>query len=150
MRAFSNKTASALKAATISSFEAVGGVSRASDLLGIGAGTLSKYASTSDEWSRNFIRVDLAVALDAAAGHPFITSTMGDLLGTRRPQSFGELTAAAVLKLNGILDDVVREVALAIDDGHVDAAERQAVRARIVPAMQALAQLDAIIAGVLA
>jgi hypothetical protein len=95
-----------------SSFEAVGGVSRASDLLGIGAGTLSKYASTSDEWSRNFIRVDLAVALDAAAGHPFITSTMGDLLGARRPQSFGELTAAAVLKLNGILDDVVREVAM--------------------------------------
>ncbi|WP_377299760.1 hypothetical protein [Rhizobium sp. SGZ-381] len=150
MRAFSSLTATALKAATISGFEAVGGVSRASDLLGVGAGTLSKYASTSEEWSRNFIRVDLAVALDAASGHPFITGAMGELLGARRPQTFGELTAAAVLKLNGLLDDVVREVALAIDDGHVDAAERQAVKARIVPAMQALAQLDAIISRVMA
>jgi hypothetical protein len=147
MRAFSCCSAAALKAATVSGLEAVGGVSRAASLLGVAAGTLSKYASPANEWAQSVIRVDLAVRLDAEAGHPFITSTMCELLGAAGRPGFGELTAAAVLKLNGVLDNVVREVSAAIEDGHVDAAERLAVRQSIVPAMQMLARLDAMIAG---
>lgn len=147
MRSFSDIAGPVLKAATVSSLEAVGGISAASKLLGIGTPALSKYASSADEWAKNFIRVDLAVALDKAAGHPFITAAMGEMLSRDRAATFGQLTATAVLRLDGVLDDVVREVATAIDDGKLDACERQAVRARIVPAMRALASLDALMAG---
>ncbi|WP_377299790.1 hypothetical protein [Rhizobium sp. SGZ-381] len=147
MRAFFDEAGPALKAATVASISAVGGVSHASRLLGIGTAALSKYSSTSGEWANSFIRVDLAAALDRAAGHDFITSTMRGLVDGEKPAGFGQLTALAVLRLDGVLDDVVREVAQAIEDGHADACERQAVRARIVPAMRALAALDALMAG---
>jgi hypothetical protein len=132
MRDFLSEAGPALKAATSASISAVDGVSNASRLLGIGSAALSKYVSTADEWAKSFIRVDLAVALDKAAGHDFITSTMRGLVAGEKPAGFGQLTALAILRLDGVLDDVVR----------------QAVRARIVPAMRALASLDALMAGI--
>lgn len=133
---------SLLKAATVASLDAAGGVSAASRLLGIGTSALSKYASTSGEFAGSFIRADLAVRLDVATGHPFITRAMTELVSEAAPEPIGPLTASAILKLDGVLDDVVREVALAMEDGHMDAAERQAVRSRIAAAQQSLARLD--------
>ncbi|EPE95733.1 hypothetical protein RGCCGE502_22825 [Rhizobium grahamii CCGE 502] len=136
-----------MKAATVAAVDAVGGVSRASQLLGMGTSALTKYCSTAEEWSKNFIRVDLAVALDRATAHPFISTAISQLVADQAPASVGELTASAVLRLDGVLDEVVRTIAVAIEDGHLDAAERQAVRSRIVPAMLFLARLDAMMAG---
>lgn len=148
MRSYLSQSDALLKAATVASVDAVGGISRASELLGMGTSALTKYCSTAEEWSKNFIRVDLAVALDRATAHPFITTAITQLVANQTPSSVGELTATAVLRLDGVLDEVVRTIAVAIEDGHISAAERQAVRSRIVPAMQYLARLDAMMAGV--
>lgn len=147
MRAYLSQSDALLKSATVAAVDAVGGISRASELLGMGTSALTKYCSTAEEWSKNFIRVDLAVALDRATSHPFISTAMNQLVADQAPVSVGEITATAILKLDGVLDDVVRSIAVAIEDGHMDAAERHEVRSRIVPAMQFLARLDAMMAG---
>ena len=137
---------SMIKAATSAAYEAVGGVMAAADILGVRSSTLTKYASTGDEWQSNFIRFDLAVQLDRQSAHPFLLSAMERLVKDERPASFGKVTASAILKLDGVLDDVVREVVRAIDgDDYIDAAERVAIRSRIVAAKQMLAQLDAVL-----
>lgn len=138
---------SIIKAATASAYEAVGGVSAAANLLGVGSSSLTKYASTGDEWKSSFIRFDLAVQLDRQSPHPFMLSAMSQLVSEERPVSLGKITASAILRLDGVLDDVVREAARAIEDGHVDAGEKQAIRHRIVAAKRFLAQLDAMMLG---
>ncbi|AEH79157.1 hypothetical protein CN204_32565 [Sinorhizobium meliloti] len=144
MRAISDEHASIIKAATAAAFEALGGVSRAAEALGVASSTLSKYASTGEEWRDSFIRLDLAVELDRRCDHPFLLTAMSRIVKDERVSSFGAVTASAVLRLDGVLDDVVRAVAAALeDDDHIDAAERQAIRNRIVAAQQYLARLDA-------
>jgi hypothetical protein len=141
--------ASAVKAATLAAVDAVGGVSAASALLGIGVSTVSKYVSPAAEWSRNVIRADLAVTLDRAAGHPFIGQTMDRLRSeTLTAPTAADLTDRFLLRLDRVLDDVVREVAEAMEDGRMDAAERQVVRARIVAAQQSLAHLSLFVSGI--
>ncbi len=147
MRAISDHHASTIKAATAAAYEAMGGVSRAAEALGVGSSTLTKYASTGGEWGQNFIRFDLAAELDRRTGHPFMLSALQQIVSEDQPTSFGAVTAAAILRLDGVLDDVVRTVALAIEDDHIDAAERQAIRHRIVAAKQYLARLDAMMVG---
>lgn len=137
----------AIKSATAAALDAVGGVSAAASLLGVGSSTLTKYASTGEEWRASFIRLDLAVALDRATPHPFLLTAMNRLVTGDRPAPGGRLTASAILRLDGVLDDVVREAARAIEDDHVDSAERKAIRSRIVAAKQHLAELDALLAG---
>ncbi|PLU55242.1 hypothetical protein BMJ22_34665, partial [Sinorhizobium medicae] len=106
--------------------------------------TLTKYASTGEEWRDSFIRLDLAVELDRRCDHPFLLTAMSRIVKDEHVSSFGVVTASAVLRLDGVLDDVVRAVAAALeDDDHIDAAERQAIRNRIVAAQQYLARLDA-------
>jgi hypothetical protein len=137
---------SIIKAATVSAYEAVGGVTAAADMLGVRSSTLSKYASSGEDWQSNFIRLDLAVQLDRQSAHPFLLSAMDRLVKAERPAGFGSVTASAILKLDGVLDDVVREVARAIEgDDRIDAAERVAIRSKIVAAKQILAQLDAVL-----
>lgn len=137
---------SIIKAATVSAYEAVGGVSEAADLLGVRSSTLTKYGSTGEEWRQSFIRLDLAVQLDRQSAHPFLLGAMERLVKGQRPEPFGKVTASAILKLDGVLDDVVREVARAIEgDDYIDAAERVAIRSRIIAAKQILAQLDAVL-----
>lgn len=148
MRSKSETAASIIKAATVASYEAMGGVMRAAEALGVGSSTLTKYASPDEAWSDRFIRVDLAVELDRRTGHPFLLEAMTRLVRSEPVKSFGELTAAAILRLDGVLDDVVREVVRAIEDDHVDAAERLAVRERIVAAQAILGKLDALMVGV--
>lgn len=139
---------SIIKAATASAYEAVGGVSAAANLLGVGSSSLTKYASTGEEWTSSFIRFDLAVQLDRQSPHPFMLSAMSQLVSEEKPASLGKITASAILRLDGVLDDVVREVARAIeDDDHVDAAEKLAIRNRINAAKRFLAQLDAMLVG---
>jgi hypothetical protein len=125
----------------------MGGVSRAAEALGVGSSTLTKYASSGEEWGQSFIRFDLAAELDRRTGHPFLLSALQQILSAEQPTSFGAVTAAAILRLDGVLDDVVRTVALAIEDDHIDAAERQVIRQRIVAAKQYLARLDAMMVG---
>jgi hypothetical protein len=136
-----------LKAATGAAYEALGGVSRTADRLGVASSTLTKYASTGADWRQNFIRLDLAVALDRASAHPFLMTAMSELVRGRAGEGFGAVTAAAVLRLNGVLDDVVRKVALALEDGVLDAGERLAIRNTIVAAQRNLAALDAVMIG---
>jgi hypothetical protein len=147
VRAISDHYAAAIKAATAAAYEAMGGVSRAAEALGVGSSTLTKYASTSEEWGQNFIRFDLAAELDRRTGHPFMLSALQQIVSEEQPTSFGAVTAAAILRLDGVLDDVVRTVALAIEDNHIDASEKQAIRHRIVAAKQYLARLDAMMVG---
>ncbi|WP_322884771.1 hypothetical protein U8C32_11895 [Sinorhizobium medicae] len=144
MRAISEEHASIIKAATAAAYEALGGVSRAAEALGVASSTLTKYASMGEEWRDSFIRLDLAVELDRRCDHPFLLTAMSRIVKDERVSSFGVVTASAVLRLDGVLDDVVRAVAAALeDDDHIDAAERQAIRNRIVAAQQYLARLDA-------
>ncbi|PLU24443.1 hypothetical protein BMJ30_01025 [Sinorhizobium medicae] len=144
MRAISEEHASILKAATAAAYEALGGVSRAAEALGVASSTLTKYASTGEEWRDSFIRLDLAAELDRRCDHPFLLTAMSRIVKDECVSSFGAVTASAVLRLDGVLDDVVRAVAAALeDDDHIDAAERQAIRNRIVAAQQYLARLDA-------
>ncbi|MCM5689195.1 hypothetical protein M8037_10335 [Sinorhizobium meliloti] len=144
MRAISEEHASIIKAATAAAYEALGGVSRAAEALGVASSTLTKYASTGEEWRDSFIRLDLAVELDRRCDHPFLLTAMSRIVKDEHVSSFGVVTASAVLRLDGVLDDVVRAVAAALeDDDHIDAAERQAIRSRIVAAQQYLARLDA-------
>ncbi|MDX0511446.1 hypothetical protein [Sinorhizobium medicae] len=144
MRAISDEHASIIKAATAAAYEALGGVSRAAEALGVASSTLTKYASTGEEWRDSFIRLDLAAELDRRCDHPFLLTAMSRIVKDERVSSFGAVTASAVLRLDGVLDDVVRAVAAALeDDDHIDAAERQAIRNRIVAAQQYLARLDA-------
>lgn len=146
MRALSD-VQTMIKATTVASCEAVGGVSAAAGLLGIASSTLTKYASVAEEWRGNFIRMDLAVELDRRTDHPFFLSAMQRLVTGDKPEPMGRVTASAILRLDGVLDDVVREVARAIEDDHIDAAERQAIRGRIVAAKNYLARLDAMMVG---
>lgn len=141
MRLFSEDDGGIIKAATAASYEAMGGVSRAAEALKVGSSTLTKYASAGDDWKESFIRLDLAVELDRRTGHPFLLNAMTKLVSSETTQSFGELTAAAILRLDGVLDDVVREVVRAIEDNHIDAAERTAVCEKIVAAQSVLALL---------
>ena len=147
MRSISDSAASIIKAATAASYEAMGGVMRAAEALGVGSSSLTKYASPADDWRDSFIRLDLAVELDRRTGHPFLLNAMIQLVQPEEPKPLGEITAAAILKLDGVLDDVVREVARALEDGRVDSAERQAVRSRIIAAQRDLARLDAMMLG---
>lgn len=135
-----------IKTATAAAYEAVDGVSAAADILGVRSSTLTKYASTGEEWRSSFIRLDLAVKLDRHSPHPFLLSAMERLVKDARPESFGHVTASAILRLDGVLGDVVRELARAIDgDERIDAAESLAIRKRIVAAKQVLAQLEAVL-----
>ncbi|PLU06742.1 hypothetical protein [Sinorhizobium medicae] len=144
MRAVSDEHASIIKAATAAAYEALGGVSRAAEALGVASSTLTKYASMGEEWRDSFIRLDLAAELDRRCDHPFLLTAMSRIVKDERVPSFGAVTASAVLRLDGVLDDVVRAVAAALDDDdHIDASERQAIRNRIVAAQQYLARLDA-------
>lgn len=145
MRSISKQDSAFLKAATAAAYTALGGVSRTAELLGVASSTLTKYASTGAEWAESFIRLDLAVELDRRTSHPFLLSAIQQLLSDAPATDGWALTASAVLRLDGVLDDVVREVARAIEDGHVDAAERLAVRNRIAAAQRNLALLDATI-----
>lgn len=125
---------------------------QASDLTGIGSPQLTKYASRDEKWADRFIRIDIAVDLDRRSPHPFILTTMAREIGFRLvPEATSvdgmSLCAMGILRLDGILDDVVREMAAAIADGHVCAAERHLVRKRIAAAKIALAQLDALMIG---
>lgn len=147
MRATSEKHASIIKAATAAAYEAIGGVSRAAEALGVASSTLTKYASTAEEWRDSFIRLDLAAELDRRCDHPFLLTALSRIVKDERVPSFGAVTASAVLRLDGVLDDVVRAVAAAIEDDRIDAAERQAIRNRIVAAQQDLARLDAMMGG---
>ena len=148
MRAISDIDAGIIKAATAAAYEAMGGVKRAAEALGVGSSTLTKYASPGEEWTESFIRLDLAVELDRRTGHPFLLDAMTRLVKSEPVKSFGELTAAAILRLDGVLDDVVREVVQAIEDNHVDAGERLAVRERIIAAQSILGRLDSLMAGI--
>ncbi|QXZ79631.1 hypothetical protein [Rhizobium sp. L51/94] len=141
MRLFSDDNCGVLKAATAASYEAMGGVRRAAEALGVASSTLTKYASADPQWKDSFIRVDLAVALDRRTVHPFLGAAMRKLTEAAVVPSFGDLTAAAILRLDYVLNDVVREVVDAIDDARIDAAERTAVCERIVAAQGALAKL---------
>lgn len=142
----------AIKHSTAAAYEACGGVLAAARRLGVASSTLTKYASPSQEWHGNVIRLDLAVALDRAAGHGFLRETydrlvkqMGEAIDAASEagaSAFDRLSASAVLRLDAVLSDVVRETAQAIDDGMIDAAERLAIRRRIVAAQQALSRLD--------
>lgn len=147
MRAISDNDGGIIKAATAAAYEAMGGVSRAAEALLVGSSTLTKYASKGDEWKDSFIRLDLAVELDRRTGHPFLLEAMTKLVRNEPVKSFGDLTASAVLRLDGVLDDVVREIALAIEDNHIDAAEKLAVREKIIAAQTFLARLDAMVTG---
>lgn len=147
MRAISEQDAATIKAATAAAYEAVGGVSRAAEHLNVGTSSLTKYASTGADWRDTFIRMDLAVALDRRSEHPFLLTTVTELVRGRSAEGFGTVTAAAILRLNRVLDDVVREVANALEDGVIDAGERLAVRQKIVAAHRNLALLDTIMIG---
>ncbi|KQS74048.1 hypothetical protein ASG25_21480 [Rhizobium sp. Leaf384] len=147
MRAISDVHAKIIKAATAAAYEALGGVSRAAEALGVRSSTLTKYASEGEEWRETFIRMDLAVELDRRTGHPFLMTAMSEAIREDAAPSFGSITALAILRLDGILGDVVREVAKAIEDGHLDAAERRAVRERIAAAHRDLARLDTVMIG---
>ena len=147
MREFSDHDCVTVKAATASSYEALGGVTHAAKLLGVGSSTLTKYASTGADWRESFIRLDLAVALDRATEHPFLFNAMTQLVQREPVASFGAVTASAILRLDGVLEDVVREVARALDDDVIDAGERLAVRNRIAAAQRDLARLDAMMIG---
>lgn len=135
------------KAVTAASLEGAGGVSNAARLLNVASSTLTKYASTGEEWRESFIRLDLAVALDRHTDHPFFLNAMSQMVADKPQPSFGSVTAAAMLRLDGILEDVVRVVAMALEDNVFDAAEKLAARKRIVAAQQGLARLDAAIVG---
>jgi len=147
VRAISDEHAAIIKAATAASYEAMNGVSRAAEALGVASSTLSKYASTGEEWRDSFIRLDLAVALDRRSDHPFLLTAMSRIVQDENVAPFGAVTASAILRLDGVLDDVVREVARAIEDDRIDASERQAIRNRIVAAKQYLARLDRMMTG---
>ncbi|MDX0604710.1 hypothetical protein GOD78_26615 [Sinorhizobium medicae] len=58
MRAISDEHASIIKSATAAAYEALGGVSRAAEALGVASSTLTKYASTGEEWRDSFIRIE--------------------------------------------------------------------------------------------
>nr|WP_250811635.1 phage regulatory CII family protein [Neorhizobium tomejilense] len=147
MRPLDSKEQEALKAATAASYDAIGGVTRAADAIGVASSTLTKYASTGSEWVSSYIRLDLAVALDRRTSHPFFLDAMSRLVRNEPIAPATSLTPTAVLKLDGVLDDVVREVVRAIEDGRIDAAERAAVRSRIVAAQQDLARLFSLMGG---
>jgi hypothetical protein len=147
VRAISDTHASIIKAATAAAYEALGGVSRAAEALGVASSTLTKYASTGEEWKESFIRLDLAAELDRRCDHSFLLTAMTRVVKDEKPSCLGALTASAILKLDGVLDDVVRTVAAAIEDDHIDAAERLQIRERIVAAKQYLARLDAMMIG---
>ncbi len=153
MRQNSKIFETALKANTQAAYDAVGGTSSASGLLGVGISALSKYASQDEQWKDNFIRIDLAVDLDRRSPHPFILTTMARELGFAlvrddlRAGGDVKLCPMSLLKLDRVLDDVVDEVAAALSDGHADAYERKEIRKRIASAKIALARLDAMMIG---
>ena len=147
MRALSSHEQEALKSATAASYDALGGVSRAAESIGVASSTLTKYASTGADWVSSYIRLDLAVSLDRQTDHPFFLDAMSRLVRNEPIAPAASLTPTAVLKLDGVLDDVVREVVRAIEDGRIDAAERAAVRSKIVAAQQDLARLFSMMGG---
>jgi hypothetical protein len=148
VRPLSSDHALVLKDATFAACEALGGVSRAASLLGVASSTMTKYASRADEWRESFIRLDLAAEMDRQSGHPFFLTAMRRVVTGQHPEPLSDLTASDILRLDRVLDDVVREVADALDnDGRFDSGERLAVRRRIVAAKRYLARLEALMAG---
>jgi len=147
VRFISDEHAKILKDATASAVMALDGTSRAAKLLGVASSTITKYASPADEWRESFVRLDLAAEMDRLSGHSFLTSALARVVTGDPEPPTGPVTASLVLRLNGILDDVVREVAAALEDGHIDSGERLAVRRRIAVAQRKLARLDARMAG---
>lgn len=153
MRQLSKVTEAALKANTKAAYDAVGGVTSAAKLIGVGSPVLTKYASPDPQWAESFIRIDLALDLDRRSDHPFILTTLAreagySLVRDAAPEGMDvKLCPMALLKLDRVLDDVVDEVANALADGHADARERLEIRKRILSAKVALAKLDAMMIG---
>jgi len=65
----------------------------------------------------------------------------------QKKETFGTITAAAIAKLDHVLDDVVNEVRRAMEDGDISATEKPAVHSRIAKAQRDLAALDAMMVG---
>lgn len=141
MRAISDHDSSFIKSQTASSVEAMNGVKAAAKELGVASSTLSKYISPADEWRDSHVRLDLAIAMDRKTGHPFLLEAMKAMVHAEPSVCFGDLTASAILRLDGVLDDVVREIVMAGEDDRYDAAERLAIGNKIVAAQTVLARL---------
>ena len=147
MRPFSDDDFKALKGATVASFEALGGVSSAARCLGVASSTLTKYASLASEWAQSFIRLDLAAQADRLTSHPYFAATLQRLVADGAPGGFGAMTASAILRLDRALDDVVRAIADAIEDDHIDSAESLLIRRKIVVAYEFLARAERMTGG---
>lgn len=61
----------------------------------------------------------------------------------QRDASFGEIVAAAIERLDRVIDDVVHDIARALDEGHISATDKPAVHERIVKAQRHLTLLNA-------
>lgn len=152
MRSISPKTAAALKTSTGAAYDAVGGTVQAADLLGVGSPVLSKYASTAPQWVESFIRIDLAIDLDRRSHHPFILTTMAREIGYRLVRETPEvcdltLSPMGVLKLDRVLDELVHELAAALEDNHISAAERRELQKKSAAVKVMIAKLDAALIG---
>ncbi|WP_421405598.1 hypothetical protein [Agrobacterium fabrum] len=152
MRSISKITEAALKANTQAAYDAVGGVTSAAKIIGVGSPILTKYASPDPQWASSFIRVDLALDLDRRSAHPFILTTLAREAGYALVKDEGSsaevsLCPMGLLRLDGVLDDVVRELASALSDGHLTAAEKKAGLKVVGLAKQHLAKVAEMLIG---
>ncbi|MGR9427736.1 hypothetical protein [Rhizobium leguminosarum] len=67
--------------------------------------------------------------------------------GDRRDESFGVKNAAAIHRFDHVLDEVVRAVVRAMEDGEISETEMPAVRSRIAEAQRQLDLINAKILG---
>lgn len=127
----------ALKGATNSSFMLGGGPTSFAHVTRVGISTLSKYASTSDEWHENVVPIDIAVEADKRAETPVIIGEAARILGYRLVPEDGAMPAARKISDCDVMDlmkeatDVFVALREARADGRICAGDREAIERQL-------------------
>lgn len=150
---FSDLDERALKTGTGDLIDAVGGVTRASEILGRPDGDrikpysvsrLSEYATLSD--MERSMPVRLVQRLEIRAGLPILSGSMAARIQRDGSVPVGTLCHNTARQVRRAMRDLEAEVDEATADGTVTSAERAAIREDIIAVEQQLAILKAKVA----
>jgi hypothetical protein len=145
LRAITDKEGLTLKACFRRSLDQAGGGDAFQHTTRMKAANLSKCGSANEDNMDKFVGIDVAVECDREAGAPIIVAAMAELLGYKLvPIGQGEggdteaVTLRDALTISKKAGNMVREIDDALEDGKVDAFERDEIVSRADELMKAL------------
>jgi hypothetical protein len=123
-RSVSAADLAALKSATRSLVDALGGAHDAAKCTRVSAAMISNYGNQNDP---SFMPIDVAVDLEARVGEPFVTRVM-EMMARRSARERAETYFKHMGDTGRASAAVMKAMADALEDGHADAHDRRTMK----------------------